>query len=123
MTRLDIRNRRRRSFRAMAVVVGLVAALAPAFAQQGKLSDTDLKNLTMSAKTPQDHAKLAAHYRAHAAEHTAEAKLHEQLANQYDKTSPQLAGEARHYAAHSAEAAEALTNLAKIHETMAKSAK
>jgi hypothetical protein len=34
-----------------------------------------------------------------------------------------LAGEARHYAAHSKEAAEALRNLAKIHDSMAKAAK
>jgi hypothetical protein len=77
----------------------------------------------MSVKSAQDYAGLAAYYNAHTAEHEADAALHEQLAHQYDKTSPQLAGDARHYAAHSKEATEALRNLAKIHDSMAKTAK
>jgi len=108
------------------IIFGVALALFGAtlgHTQQGKLSDAELKTLAASAKTAPDHAKLAAHYNAHAAEHEGESKLHEQLANQYDKTSPQLAGESRHYAAHSMEAAEALRNLAKIHESMAKAGK
>ena len=64
--------------------------------------------------------KLAAHFTAHAVEHENDAKLHEDLATPYEETHPQLAGEARHYAAHSREAAEALRNLAKIHQELAK---
>jgi hypothetical protein len=101
----------------LALTVGFVGA------QQGTLSDADLKSLATSAKSAQDHVRLAAHYNAHAAEHEADAALHEQLANQYDKTSPQLAGEARHYAAHSKEAPRRFGNLAKIHDSMAKAAK
>jgi hypothetical protein len=36
------------------------------------------------------------------------------------ETEPALAGEARHYAAHSRESAEALRELAKIHQNLAK---
>jgi hypothetical protein len=122
--RMRIAIVQRRGLWAAMFIIVLAAVFAMATnAQQGKVSDADLKNLAMSAKTAQDHMKLGAHYRAHAAEHEADAKLHEQLANQYDKSSPQLAGEARHYAAHSMEAAEALRNLAQIHDTMAKAAK
>ena len=99
----------------VAVVIVFIALGAFVGAQQAKLSDADLKTLSVSAKTAQDHAKLAAHYNAHAAEHEADAALHEDLAKQFDKTSPALAGEARHYAAHSREAAEALRTLAKLH--------
>src|SRR5262245_9544831 len=109
---------------AVAIVIALMASFGVRVpAQQGVLSDAELKNLATSAKTAQDHTRLAAHYKAHAVEHETDAKLHEQLANQYDKTSPQLAGEARHYAAHSQEAAEALRNLSKIHDSMAKGGK
>lgn len=111
--------------RAVTIAFGLAVAVlllagGPASAQQGVLPDGELARLAVSAKSPQDHARLAAHYAAHAAEHEADAKLHERLGAQYEKTAPQLSGEARHYAAHSTEAAEALRSLAKIHEGMAK---
>ena len=89
-------------------------------AQGGILPDAELKKLAMSHANADEHQRLAAHYNAHAAEHEADAKLHEDLANQYSKTEPSLAGEARHYAAHSKEAAEALRELAKIHTNLAK---
>lgn len=74
--------------------------------------------LSVEALTSEDHRKLAKHYATHAADHVSDAKHHEELAAQYDKTLPQLAGEARHYAAHSMEAAEALRNLAAQHEKL-----
>ncbi len=83
-----------------------------------KLSETEFKKLAKSHETADDHAKLAAHFTAHANEHENDAKIHEELAGQYEKTHPQLAGEARHYAAHSREAAEAMKNLAKIHQEL-----
>ena len=81
------------------------------------LPHEELTRLAASAKT-EDHLKLAKHYAAHAADHESDAKAHEALAKQYEKTSPQLAGEARHYAAHSLEAAEALRSLAGIHKQL-----
>jgi len=46
--------------------------------------------------------------------------VHDELAKQYDKAEAALAKEARHYAGHSREAAEALRNLATIHQELAK---
>jgi len=83
------------------------------------LPPEELTRLVASVQN-EDHRKLAKHYAAHAADHEADAKAHEALANQYDKTVPQLAGEARHYAAHSREAAEALRSMATHHEHLGK---
>lgn len=105
------------------LVFGLVFGGVLASAQQGKLSDPEFSKLAASAKSAQDHTRLAAHYNAHATEHEADAKQHEALAAQYEKTEPALAGEAKHYAAHSREAAEALRSLAKLHENMTKGGK
>ncbi len=85
-----------------------------------KLTNTEFTELAQSHKTPGDHLKLAEHFIAHAIEHETDAKVHEALATPYEKTHPQLAGEARHYAAHSREAAEAMRNLAAIHQELAK---
>ena len=93
------------------------------FAQ--KLSDAELKKIGATATTPADHKKLAAHYRAHAAEHEADAKVHEEIvaiARKQDQTSDhawELARASAHYAEHSREAAEALRDLAALHEGMA----
>ena len=83
------------------------------------LPHEELTKLVASAKS-EDHRKLAQHYAAHAADHEADAKAHETLAKQYEKTAPGLAGEARHYAAHSMEAAEALRSMATQHQHFAK---
>lgn len=90
------------------------------YAQVGKLSEQEFRKVAASHANADEHQKLTAHYTAHAMEHEADAKLHEELANQYAKTEPSLAGEARHYAAHSREAAEALRELAKIHQQLSK---
>lgn len=84
------------------------------------LPDAEFMKLAKSHMSPADHEKLAAHYNTHAAEHEKDAKNHEELATYYDKNEPRLAGESRHYAAHSKEAAEALRNLAKTHTDLAK---
>ena len=97
-----------------------VLSCAAIFAQSAKISDQEFRKLAASHANAAEHQKLAAHYMAHAVEHETDAKIHEELANQYVKTEPSLAGEARHYAAHSREAAEALRELAKIHQGLAK---
>ena len=104
------------------VLGGFVAFLvcSALFAQSGKLSEQDFKKIAQSHSNADEHQKLAAHYTAHAIEHEADGKVHEDLANQYDKTEPSLSGEARHYAAHSREAAEALRALAKLHQGLGK---
>ena len=85
-----------------------------------KLSDTEFVKLAQSHQTASDHLKLAEHFTAHAMEHENDAKIHEELAAPYEKKEPRLAGEVRHYAAHSREAAEAMRSLAKIHQELAK---
>jgi hypothetical protein len=81
------------------------------------LPHDELTRLVGSTKT-EDHRKLAKHYTSHAFDHETDAREHETLATLYAKTAPQLAAEARHYAAHSKEAAEALRNLAAQHEKL-----
>jgi len=110
-------NRLRSSLRlsVFALLLGATAMFA-----QTKLSDAEFSKLAASHKNADEHQRLAAHYTAHAIEHETDAKEHESLAKQYDKTEPRLAGEARHYAAHSMEAAEALRSLAKLHQDLAK---
>jgi hypothetical protein len=83
------------------------------------LPNDELTKLVASSKS-EDHRRLAQHYAAHAADHEADAKAHESLAAQYEKASPGLAGEARHYAAHSREAAEALRSMATQHQHLGK---
>jgi hypothetical protein len=89
-----------------------------------KLSESEFRRLARTHQTAEDHVKLAEHFTAHAIEHENEAKVHEELAHhvsgQHEHAGTGLAGEARHYAAHSREAAEAMRNLAKIHENLAK---
>jgi hypothetical protein len=109
-----------------ALLIGLAFAPRAAFAQ--KLSDAEFKKLSLSATaTAADHKKLAAHYRAHAAEHEADAKVHEEIVAAAKKApasghSLELALGAAHYAEHSREAAEALIELATLHEGMAEAA-
>ena len=84
-----------------------------------KLSEAEFKKLAQSHLTADDHLKLAEHFTEHAIEHENDAKLHEELAGPYEAKEPRLAGEVRHYAAHSREAAEAMRSLAKIHRELA----
>jgi len=113
---------RRATFVVLAVLLALATPRA-VFAQ--KLSDAEMKRLGTTATSAADHKKLAAHYRAHAAEHEADAKLHDDIvaaARKQDLSSGhawELAREADHYAEHSREAAEALMALAKLHDGMA----
>jgi hypothetical protein len=89
-----------------------------------KLPQAEFAKLARGHKTAEEHLKLAAHFKAHAAEHENDAKLHEELAKHlsghHDAAETGLAGEARPYAAHSREAAEAMRNMAKIHTELAK---
>ena len=88
-----------------------------------KLSDADFAKVARTHAGAADHMKLAEHYTAHAAEHETDAKISEELASQvsgHHATEAGLDGELRHYAAHSKEAAEALRNLARIHQGLAK---
>jgi hypothetical protein len=88
-----------------------------------KLSDSEFMKVAQLHQAASDHLKLADHYTAHAIEHESDAKMSEELAahvSGHHASEAGLDGELRHYAAHSREAAEALRNLAKIHQSLAK---
>jgi hypothetical protein len=94
--------------------------------QSAILSHAEVRTINASAPTVAGHQRLAAHYRAHAREHSDDAMLHEQIVasarNKHaaDDDAWELARNAAHYAEHSREAAEALNELATLHEEMAK---
>jgi hypothetical protein len=116
--------------RSMNVVLGMLLiafVTVPRVATAQKLSDAELRKIGASATTAADHKKLAAHYRAHAAEHEADAKVHEDIVAAAKKMGSsghafELALGAAHYAEHSREAAEALKELAELHDGMAEAA-
>jgi hypothetical protein len=96
-------------------------------AEPGKLSEADYKRLSAAPKAVADHTVLAKHYRALIAEHEAEAKAFESLAAQYAKGvgganathARELSRAAKHVAGHSRDFAEALSEIAEVHEGIA----
>src|ERR1700691_6238625 len=112
---------------AVVLVVGTAGLVAREVVQTGRITDEQFKTLATSAKTAGDHLKLAAYYRVHAAEHEADAKLHDEIVimsrkRPADDDAWELARGAAHYAEHSREAAAALRELVTIHEGMAERA-
>jgi hypothetical protein len=109
------------------VLFGTTGLVAREVAQSGRVTDEQFKTLATSARTAEDHLKLAAYYRVHAAEHEADAKLHDQIVimsrkRPADDDAWELARGAAHYAEHSREAAAALRELVTIHLGMAERA-
>jgi hypothetical protein len=113
-------------------IAALVVALLTAVAQTGsgqRLPKKELHALLMSAKTPQEHQKLAAHYRAEAERLNSEAKEHEEMAEMYRKNPggpaakhPYATGEqhCRDIAKRYRESAAKMQALTTLHEDMAK---
>src|SRR5690349_2546261 len=107
-----------------AIVIAVGLASIGVMTQGARLTDTELKRIGSSASTRADHTRLAAHYRAHAAEHEADAAVHEHIAEESRKRAStdddawDLARDATHYASHSHEAAEALRELAALHDNL-----
>ena len=97
------------------------------------LGDKQLAELIASAKTAADHRELAAHYRAVAANHEAEATEHAELAAKYkanptisDMKRPGAPDTASHrlaYAEPCRKAAKTMSDMAAMHEEMAKNIK
>jgi hypothetical protein len=107
---------------ALALTIGLFMTSAPLGAQT--LSGADVAKLSSLTAPAADHLALAAHYRAHADAHDADAAVHTALAVEARKQPLEddawdLARDASHYAEHSREAAEALRDLAQLHEAIA----
>jgi hypothetical protein len=112
---------------AVVLVVGTAGLVAREVVQTGRITDEQFKSLATSARTAEDHLKLAAYYRVHAAEHEADAKLHDEIVimsrkRPADDDAWELARGAAHYAEHSREAAAALRELVTIHQGMAERA-
>jgi hypothetical protein len=112
---------------AAVLVLGTAELVAREVAQTGRVTDEQFKTLATSARTAEDHLKLAAYYRVHAAEHEADAKLHDEIVimsrkRPADDDAWELARGAAHYAEHSREAAAALRELVTIHQGMAERA-
>jgi hypothetical protein len=97
----------------------MVLFVAPAFSQ----TPPNLSKRSASI-VASDHRALAAEYRAHAIEHETDAAAHEALvaelrARLNDDDAWDLARDATHYVEHSRQAAEALRDLAALHEALA----
>ena len=100
--------------------------------EHGLLSKSELKALIGSAKTAQDHERVAQHFDAKAEQLEAEAKEHEELAAQY-KANPsghetkhpmsgQTAGHCQMFADDFQKAAQRARQMAADHRAMAKPA-
>jgi len=118
----------RREWMGSMLVAGLTASASAAFAgEPGKLSEADYQKLAAAPKTAADHRTLAKHYRAVAAEHENEAKGFDTLAATYGKGLPaateghahELGRTVKHAAEHSRDFAEALRDIADVHEGIA----
>jgi hypothetical protein len=111
----------------------LTALLATGFlraAESNHLTRQELKTLIASAKTPQDHERIAKHFDAEAVQLDAEATEHKDLAAEY-KANPtiqemkhpmsgQTAGHCQFFADELHKAAQEARQLAADHREMAK---
>lgn len=104
--------------------------LARPAVEQEKLTPKELKTLIASAKTPADHQRIAAHYRAEARNLEAKQREHEEeLAEYYKNTSrypskyPTMGDHCRSLATYYKIAAHQAAVLAEMHEQLALDAK
>ncbi|MGD0775936.1 MAG: hypothetical protein ABSC05_24225 [Candidatus Solibacter sp.] len=97
-----------------------------------RLTKKEVKTLVATAKTPEDHMKLARYFNQEADQLEAEAKEHDELAQEYRKNpnpmasklpmSGRTAEHCAYFAKSTREAAKAARELAAAHEQMAKDA-
>lgn len=97
--------------------------------QQKKMSNKELKSLIATAKTPEDHLRLAAYYRAQAndylarqKQHEADAEMYESNPRQYPSKYPTAGQHCRDWARNDGESAKQALTLAEMHEAMAREA-
>ena len=125
-------NRRGFAIAALAAPL-MLSQIASAQSSGASLSKKQLADLVATAKTAADHRKLAEHYRAAAAMHEEEAKEHTALAAKYKANpnasevkrpgDPDTAAHCLTYAYHCRKAAKTMSDMAAMHEEMAKKAK
>ena len=109
----------------------LLAAGYSAAGQRPSLSKKDVKALIASAKTKQDHLKLAEFYKTEVARLQAEATDHDEMAEMYRKNPSPMAvkhpeaigeGHCKEIARRFRESASKTQELATMHEEIAKAA-
>lgn len=90
--------------------------------KEHQLTKKEVKALIVSAKTPEDHMKLAAYFRDEAQRMKESAKYHDEMAELYKLNPPQKSEMAKHckyFADEARKAAEAANSMADEHEKMA----
>jgi hypothetical protein len=94
--------------------------------KENQLTRKEVKALIVSAKTPEDHMKLAAYFRGEAKRQEAAAKYHDEMAELY-KNNPapkeEMAKHCKVFADEARKAAEAANSMADEHEKMAAQAR
>lgn len=108
---------------AMRIIVGLGGTTAWA----GGVNDAEQRKPAKAAATADDHRALASRYRSMLIEHEEAAAAFEDLAARYQRGLPgvtdghahELARAAHHAAGHARDFAEALDDLAEVHEGIA----
>lgn len=132
---METNTSNRRSFGVVALTGGalMLSRGANGQASGNILIKKQLADLVSTAKTAEDHRKLAAHYRAVAAKHEMEAKEHVALAAKYRANptaseskrpgAPDTASHCLTYAEHCRKAAKTMSEMAALHEEMAKNMK
>lgn len=112
------------------LAIALAASLAQPAVQQEKLNRKELRVLITSAKTPADHQRIAAYYRAEAQHLEAKHQEHEEdLAEYYKNPSryaskyPTMGDHCRSLAAYYKMAAQRAATLAEMHEKLAQEAR
>lgn len=130
---MDIINRRAFAGAALASGSLMLPQIGNAHPSSRMLDKKELANLVLTAKTAQDHRRLAEHFRAVAASHELEAQEHVELAAKYKADpkpselkmpgAPDTASHCLTFAEHCRKAAMAMTEMAAMHEEMAKNIK
>ncbi len=124
----------KRMIAVFSVVLALTATVfvptpAMGMAREG-LSKKQLNSLIATAKTPAEHHRIAEYYRAQAADYLAQSQQHAQMAEQY-KVNPVVSnskfangtvGHCEYFAQNFKEMSEKATEMAQMHEEMAKDA-
>jgi hypothetical protein len=128
-----VTNRRGFTVVALAGAALMLPQSSNAQATGKTLSKKQLKDLVATAKTAADHRKLAEYYRAAAAKQEAEAKEHVELAAKYRANptasetkrpgAPDTASHCLTFAEHCRKQAAIMSEMAAMHEEMAKNMK
>jgi hypothetical protein len=94
--------------------------------KEHQLSKKEVKALIVSAKTPEDHMKLASYFRGEAQREQASAKYHDEMAELYKNNQSgkvDMVKHCKYFADEARKAAEAANSMAGEHDKMAEQAR